>query len=74
MIAWFRPPGFSGTMKSCEQHIYPSFFCHSERNEESYGAQGTKLPEGEESSPCANAHGDEKRAIDMPLICDIDLM
>jgi hypothetical protein len=54
--------------------IYPSFFCHSERSEESYGAQGTKLPEGEESSPCANAQGEEKSVIDISLICDIDLM
>jgi len=67
-------------------HSDPERFaiCHSERSEESnpvqgnlreesYGAQG-RLREGEESSPCANAQGDEKSAIDMSLICDIDLM
>jgi len=46
-------------MKPCEQNL-PFAPCHSERNEE--------------SSPCANAQGDEKSAIDMSLICDIDLM
>ena len=33
-----------------------------------------RLPEGEESSPCTDAQGDEKSVIDMSLICDIDLM
>ena len=71
-------------MKSCEQKL-PLASCHSERSEESnlaqgklreesYGAQGSRLREGDESSPCANAQGDEKSAIDMSLICDIDLI
>jgi hypothetical protein len=53
--------------------MYPSFFCHSERSEESYGAQ-SRLRDREEFSPCADSQSDEKSAIDMSLICDIDLM
>jgi len=68
----------------CHSAPEPFAPCHSERSEESnlaqgklreesYSAQG-RLREGGESSPSANAQGDEKSAIDMSLICDIDLM
>jgi hypothetical protein len=71
-------------LASCYSDPEPFAPCHSERNEESnlaqgklreesYGAQG-RLREGSESSPRANAQSDEKSAIDMSLICDIDLM
>jgi len=60
-------------MKSCEQKL-PLASCHSERSEESYGAQG-RLREGGESSPCANAEGDKKpqSTIDIFVIYDINL-